>query len=152
MDTLLAQLLAGQIERGVIISTRTAMFARRILATSAVIRGRDYVSEEDFVSLRFLPGCEDIALTIENDLKAAREKSEAMDAIASIEWKMASLDLSSTKPIKLLQAAKQLDKLLNELSGLKVPDDLVQQRNLLREKIQKSSKDCQKAAYEATNI
>ena len=151
MDALLAQLLAGQIERGVIVSPRTAMFARRILATSAVIRGRDHVTEEDFVSLRFLPGCEDIASTIEADLKAAREKSEAMDAIASIEAQMANLDLSSTKPIKLLQAAKIGMSIENQLSGLKVPDELVERRNGLRTRIAETIKNAQKRALEYTN-
>ena len=151
MDALLAQLLAGQIERGVIVSPRTAMFARRILATSAVIRGRDHVTEEDFISLRFLPGCEDIASTIEADIKAAREKSVAQDTMAAIEWKIAELDLSSTRPIKLLQAAKIGMEIENQLSGLKVPDELVERRNGLRTHIAEVIKNAQKRALEYTH-
>ena len=150
MDALLAQLLAGQIERGVVVSPRTAMFARKILATSAVIRGREYVSEEDFVSLRFLPGCEDIASTIEADIRSAREKSEAQDAITAIEREMANLDVNSTSPIKLLQAAKLGMGIENRLSGLKVPDELVDRRNGLRTKIAEVIKNAQKRALEYT--
>jgi len=152
---LLAELLASQREKGIVISPRTANHAAELVKASAVINGRNQVEKEDFIVLEFLPGCEDIASSIQDDIAKSESLAVAQQQLNGL-WdqfsQLQEIGRNLNGPIKLLATAKKMDHILNQLSGLKIPDELVEKRNRLRTKLQETSSAFQKKAYDETNI
>lgn len=131
----LAEILAKATAEGNFVSPRTAVHAYQVCQTSAKLRGADHVGQEDLVDLRYLPGLEGLAQTIEADLKSAMQRAEAERNLQGAEQEFYQLQKEvneATSPIKILQAVKRLAGLQDGLAEMRVPDGLTDKRNKLR--------------------
>lgn len=134
----LAEILAKATAEGNFVSPRTAVHAYQVCQTSAKLRGVDHVGQEDLVDLRYLPGLEGLASTIEADLKSAMERAEAEKNLHQAQEEFDVLNkevVQETSPIKILQAVKRLGILQDKLSSLKVTDGLTDKRNKMRDAV-----------------
>ncbi|MEI8269812.1 MAG: AAA family ATPase [bacterium] len=134
----LAEVLAKATTEGNFVSPRTAVHAYQVCQTSAKLRGAEHVGQEDLVDLRYLPGLEGLAQTIEADLKSAMERAEAEKNLQGAEQEFYQFQNEvnqETSPIKILQAVKRLGVLQDKLAGMRVPDGLTDKRNKMRESV-----------------
>jgi hypothetical protein len=151
----LAEILASATAAGNFVSPRTAVHAFQVCQASASLRGASHVEKQDLVDLRFLPGLEGLAETIEQDLQRAMERAEAEKKLQAVEGRLQPLlnELSGTQsPIKCLQVARYLQVLQDEAAALKVSDDLSERRKQLRDRIAKAIPDAQQKALDATRV
>jgi hypothetical protein len=96
------------------------------------------VGQEDLVDLRYLPGLEGLASTIEADLKAAMERAAAEKNLHTAQEEFDALQKEvdqETSPIKILQAVKRLGTLQDKLAAMPAPDGLTDKRNKLRDAV-----------------
>lgn len=152
---ILAEILAKASAEGNFVSPRTAVHAYEICQTAAALRGADHVGQEDLTDLRFVPGLEGLASTIEADLKAAMERAEAEKAFVSADadYKRLEQELAAAEsPIKALQAAKKFGQLQDVLANLAVPDAMTKRRNDLRSLVSSAVTKAQARALETTRI
>jgi hypothetical protein len=134
----LAEILAKATAEGNFVSPRTAVHAYQVCQTSAKLRGADHVGQEDLVDLRYLPGLEGLASTIEADLKAAMERAAAEKNLHTAQEEFDALQKEvdqETSPIKILQAVKRLGTLQDKLAAMPAPDGLTDKRNKLRDAV-----------------
>lgn len=152
----LAEILAKATAEGNFVSPRTAVHAFEICQTATVIRGGQQVEKQDLTDLRFLPGLEGLAETIQKDLDAAMERADAERRLVSAEQKLSALlvefDQAGNSLIKLLQVAKRLEVFQDEASRLKVTDGLSERRKMLRNSASEKVASAQLAAIENTRI
>jgi hypothetical protein len=148
----LAELLAKAGAQGDVISPRTAVHALGVVKTAAALRGSNSVGKEDLIDLQFLPGLEDFAETIREELDAAYERAAAEGRLVELERKLVSAKAGWDTPIKALQAAKFLQGLQDEAANIKVPDGLSDRRKQLREGVAKTIADAQARALELTRV
>ena len=152
----LAEILSKATAEGNFVSPRTAVHAFQICQTAAVMRGADHVEKQDLTDLRFLPGLEGLAETIQNDLDAAMERAEAERRLVAAEKKLEKLNgelkLAGNSPIKLLQVAKRFEVFQDEASNLKVTDGLSERRKQLRNSATNLAASAQQAAINNTRI
>jgi hypothetical protein len=151
----LAEILAKATAEGNFVSPRTAVHAFQVCQAAALLRGGDHVQKEDMVSLRFVPGLEGLADTIQADLTAAMERAEAEKRLVEAEAKLSELlsELdAANSPIKAMQAAKRFVVFQDEVSGLKVTDNLSERRKQLRTICEKKISEAQRKALEETRI
>ena len=152
----LAEILAKATAEGNFVSPRTAVHAFQICQSAAAMRGADHVGKEDLVDLRFLPGLEGLAETIQKDLDAAMERAAAEKNLATAEHKfgelIAELNASAGSPIKALQVAKKLVAFQDEVSFLKVTDGLTERRKSLRDGVGENISKAQKVALDNTRV
>lgn len=152
---ILAEILAKASAEGNFVSPRTAVHAFEVCQTAAALRGADHVGQEDLTDLRFVPGLEGLASTIEADLKAAMERAEAEKAFAALEERYSSIESElgqAETPIRALQACKRLQNLENELGSFRCPDVLTERRNNLRGLVSRKIAEAQAKAIENTRI
>lgn len=141
-----------------IISPRTAVHALRIVKTSAAMRGSSLVEREDLLDLCFLPGMEQFAQNLREELEAAYERAQAEARIRSAESELrvllSQLDEAerATSPIKLLQVAKRLQAFQDEVSNLKITDGLTDRRRSLRDTASEKAAEAQRQALESTRV
>ncbi len=134
----LAEILAKATAEGNFVSPRTAVHAFQVCQASATMQGADHVEKQDLTDLRFLPGLEGLAETIQADLTAAMERAAAEKNLSQAESKLRELlsELSlATSPIKALQVAKKFVVFQDEVSSLKITDGLSDRRKRLRETV-----------------
>lgn len=151
----LAEILAKATAEGNFVSPRTAVHAFQVCQASASMRGATHVEKQDLTDLRFLPGLEGLAQTIEEDLARAMKRAEAQKRLEAFEANAAPLlqELNGPQsPIKYLQLALRLQQAQDEAAALKVSDDLVERRKQLRDKIASAIPVAQQKALEATRI
>ena len=151
----LAEILAKATVEGNFVSPRTAVHAFQVCQASAEMRGADHVEKQDLTDLRFLPGLEGLAETIQADLTAAMERAAAEKNLSTAEAKLSELlsELSqATSPIKALQVAKKFVVFQDEVSSLKVTDGLSERRKRLREVVGEKITEAQSRALEQTRI
>lgn len=134
----LAEILAKATAEGNFVSPRTAVHAYQVCQSSAKLRGAEHVGQEDLVDLRYLPGLESLAETIEADLKSAMERADAEKNLQTAQEEFGVLNnevIQETSPIKILQAVKRLGILQDKLAAMPVPDGLTDKRNKLRDAV-----------------
>lgn len=154
----LAEILANATATGNFVSPRTAVHAFQVCQAAATMRGADRVEKQDLTDLRFLPGLEGLAETIQKDLDAAMERAAAEGRVVAAERKLGDLLTSfedaerAASPIKLLQVAKGLTSFGDEVAGLKVTDGLTDRRKHLRDSAAEKAAEAQKLALESTRI
>ncbi len=152
----LAEILAKATAEGNFVSPRTAVHSFQICQTAATLRGGEKVEKQDLTDLRFLPGLEGLAETISKDLETAMERAAAEKNLSLAETKFGELlnesRVNATSPIKLLQVAKKLVALNDEISSLKVTDGLSDRRKKLRDTVSEKTSETQKLALENTRI
>ncbi len=151
----LAEVLAKATAEGNFVSPRTAVHAYQVCQSSAALRGSDHVDQGDLVDLKFLPGLEGLAETIEKDLQAAMERAAAENNLSIVENKFQNIlnELeSATSPIKAMQVAKKLVALSDEASSLKATDALSERRKKIRDTISQKSSEAQAKALELIKI
>lgn len=151
----LAEILAKATAEGNFVSPRTAVHAFQICQASATMRGSDHVDKQDLTDLRFLPGLEGLAETIQKDLDAAMERAVAEKNISLAESKLSKLliELSqANSPIKALQMAKKFACFQDEISSLTITDGLSDRRKRLREAVGENIVKAQTIALEQTRI
>jgi len=152
----LAEILAKATAEGNFVSPRTAVHAFQVCQTAATLRGADKVEKQDLTDLRFLPGLEGLADTIQKDLEAAMERATAEKNIFLAEQKFSELvnELkgNATSPIKLLQVAKKFVTFQDEISSLKVTDGLSDRRKKLRDSASEKASEAQRLALENTRV
>jgi hypothetical protein len=101
--SVLAEILAKATAEGNFVSPRTAVHAFQLCQASATMRGVSAVEKQDLTDLRFLPGLEGLAETIQNDLDAAirtakRDKSDkTLQAVFSLADRAAKAHIIHTK-------------------------------------------------------
>jgi len=154
--SVLAEILSKATAEGNFVSPRTAVHAFQICQTSAEMRGSKQVEKQDLTDLRFLPGLEGLAETIQKDLDAAMARAEAEQRLVSAEQKLRNLlvefDQAGNSPIKLLQVAKRFEVFQDEASKLKVTDGLSERRKMLRQSASEKAVAAQAAALTNTRI
>lgn len=151
----LAEILSKATAEGNFVSPRTAVHAFQICQSAAEMRGDNKVEKQDLTDLRFLPGLEGLAETIQADLTAAMERAEAEKNLSVAEGKLSMLlsELAeATSPIKTLQSAKKLVLFQDEISNLKITDGLSDRRKRLRETVDTKISEAQACALEQTRI
>jgi len=153
---ILAEILADATAKGNFVSPRTAVHALQICQTAAALRGADKVEKCDLTDLRFLPGLESLADTIQAELTAAMERAAAEHLLQAAERKLQNLlaefSAAGGKPIPLLQAAKRLIAFQDEASNLKVTDGLTDRRKRIRDVASEKAAEAQRLALEATRV
>jgi hypothetical protein len=106
--------------------------------------------------LRFLPGLESLADTIQAELTAAMERAAAEGRLQEAERKfqtlLAEFDSAGASPLKYLQVARRLQGFQDEVASLKVTDGLTERRKQLRDSASERAAAAQKAALESTRI
>lgn len=152
----LAEILAKATEEGNFVSPRTAVHAFQICQAAAILRGANHVEKQDLTDLRFLPGLEGLADTIQKDLDAAMERAAAETRLQEAERKLQALleDFGDAtgSPIKLLQVSKRLVGFQDEAASLKVTDGLTERRKRLRDTASEKAVEAQRLALEATRV
>lgn len=152
---ILAEILAKATAEGNFVSPRTAMHAYQVCQTAACLRNAPEVGQEDLIDLRFVPGLEGLAETIEGDLKLAMEKAQAEKSLTVAEKQLQSLHVELEErdtPIPALVVAKKLLGLQDEVAKISVPDSHTKRRQELRDGIGKAIAEAQAKALERTNI
>jgi hypothetical protein len=152
---ILAEIIAKASSEGNFVSPRTAVHAYEICQTSALLRGADHVGQEDLTDLRFVPGLEGLAETIQADLAAAMERAEAEKAFATCESEFTSLEQdlgTAATPIRALQSQKKFMTLGDRLDQLKCPDGLTDRRKKLRQLVTGKVSEAQQRALETTRV
>ncbi|MSR85603.1 hypothetical protein EXS71_04190 [Candidatus Uhrbacteria bacterium] len=151
----LAEILASATSQGNFVSPRTAVHAFQVCQASAMMRGAKEVEKQDLTDLRFLPGLEGLAETIQKDLDAAMERATAEQKLTIAEEKLATVlaELNGTAtPIKALQVAKKLVAFQDEIASLKVTDGLADRRKRLRDSAGENITKAQKLALDNTRF
>lgn len=151
----LAEILAKATSEGNFVSPRTAVHAYKVCQSAALMRGADHVEKQDLTYLRFLPGLEGLADTIQKDLDAAMERAAAEKNLSQAESKFRELNdelENCSTPIKLLQLSKRFLAFQDEIAQLKVTDGLADRRKKLRDSIGEKSAKAQAKAMENTRI
>lgn len=151
----LAEILAKATAEGNFVSPRTAVHAYQVCQTSAKLRGADHVGQEDLVDLRYLPGLEGLASTIEADLKAAMERAATEKNLHAAQQEFNGLQNEVTQeasPIKILQAVKRLGNLQDTLAEMRVPDGLTDKRNKMRDAVAGLINSGQQRAIDAVRV
>lgn len=151
----LAEILAKATAEGNFVSPRTAVHAFQVCQSAAKMRGANHVDKQDLTDLRFLPGLEGLAETIQKDLDAAMERAAAETRLVNAERKLEVLlnELrESNTPIKALQTAKKFIAFQDEVSNLKVTDGLAERRKRIREVTGEKISEAQRIALENTRI
>jgi MoxR-like ATPase len=150
----LAELMAKVVENGDDpISPRSAIHAIGVIKTAAELRGSDTCEKEDLLDLRFVDGFEGMAETLQEDLDRATEHAAAAENIAQFKGRISSLAYrlhDASSPIKALQIGKAAQALIDELSRLKVPDSLTQERKDLRKKAGEILQKAKEKAFDLT--
>lgn len=155
---ILAEILANATANGNFVSPRTAVHALQVCQAAASMRGSDHVEKQDLTDLRFLPGLEGLAETIQKDLEAAMERAAAEARVVEAECKLAAILTGfedakrAASPIKLLQSAKSLTAFGDEAASLKVTDGLTDRRKRIRDSASEKAVEAQRLALEATRI
>lgn len=151
----LAEVFAKAADGDEVISPRTAVHALGVVKTAAAIRGSDRVDKQDLLDLCFLPGMEEFAENLREELDAAYERAEVEANIAAAERTLRQLinDLDgSDTPIKALQVAKRMISFQDEVANLKVTDGLTERRKSLRDSVGAKITEAQSRALETTRI
>jgi hypothetical protein len=152
----LAEILAKATEEGNFVSPRTAVHAFQVCQAAAILRGANHVEKQDLTDLRFLPGLECLADTIQKDLDAAMERAAAETRLQEAERKLQillrELGEAAGSPIKLLQASKRLVAFQDEAASLKVTDGLTERRKRLRDTASEKAAEAQRLALDATRV
>lgn len=151
----LAEIIAKASANGDVISPRTAVHALGVVKTAAALRGSNEVVKDDLVDLQYLPGMEDLADNIRQELDDAYERAEAECRLVVAEDRLRELlgDLhDGVTPIKALQIARRLQNLQDETSNLRVPDGLTDRRKNLRNSISEKVQAAQWLALSNTRI
>ncbi|MBI4088895.1 AAA family ATPase [Candidatus Kaiserbacteria bacterium] len=152
---ILAEIIAKASAEGNFVSPRTAVHAYEVCQTAAVLRGADHVGQEDLTDLRFVPGLEGLAETIQADLAAAMERAEAEKAFAACEVEFTSQEKEfgeANTPIRALQSQKKFMALGDKLDSLKCPDGLTDRRKKLRQLVTGKVSEAQKRALDTTRV
>ena len=154
-QSILAEVLANATATGNFVSPRTAVHAFQVCQTAAMVAGRDSVVKEDLVNLRFLPGLEVLAKSLQADIEAAMERDKGEKALSGYQAEYHALYETMERehrPIQLLQVSKKATELLDRISTLKVPDSLVSARKELRNKVSDLSSKAQVKALDLTRL
>lgn len=154
----LAEILANATAQGNFVSPRTAVHAFQVCQAAAQMRGANHVEKQDLTDLRFLPGLEGLAETIQKDLESAMERAAAEARVVEAEQKLSAIldnyndAHRASSPIRLLQSAKVLTAFGDEVASLKVTDGLTDRRKRLRETASEKSAEAQRLALENTRV
>lgn len=153
---ILAEVIASAVANGVTISPRTAMHSQDIVRAAAAINGHTIATKDDLLAIKYLPGCEEIATKISQEIEEAVKRAGAEQRMREAETKLRMLQTefqsSAGSPIKLLQIALKGEQFSNELAQLTVTDNLVDRRKAVRDATAKLIGDAQQAALRATRI
>ena len=156
VQRILAEMIANAVASGVIISPRSAMYAQDLVRASAVINGRDIATKDDIQAIKYLPGCDELAAKISQEIEAAVKRAEAEGLIRDAESRLVELQNkfreAQGSPIKLLQVAVMAGQFGDVVANLTVTDNLTARRKTLRDATSKLASDAQASALTATRV
>ena len=135
MQRRLAFLIDRAISEGAVISPRTAIHALETLVNA---KNQGMKDRECYQTLAFIPGFETILQDIDTELKEAEERSaalERLDKVRKLLQKEEGFILHSKKADHCLHIRHRLEQERDELSQLRVPDNLIQTRDKLRDEL-----------------
>lgn len=153
--SVLAEILAKATAEGNFVSPRTAVHAFQICQAAAAMRGAEKVGKQDMTDLRFLPGLEGLAETIQADLTAAMDRAEAEKNLLAAEEefeKLISDVRESATPMTLLKSARKLIAFGDAVSALKVTNGLSDRRKKLRDSVGEKIQKAQEWALANTRV
>jgi hypothetical protein len=136
----LAQMLADTSAKGEPIPPRIALDAVRAIKTMAIIRGRDGIHGSDFNALRYVRGLQAVGAVAEKTMKDSEMRSLAVKAFET--KKQECFDLQKEyadckTPIPCIQISKRAEKLIGEVNGLIITDNLENgKKNLIADLIE----------------
>jgi hypothetical protein len=135
----LAEIIAKATLEGNFISPRTAMHAYQIIQTAAKMRNDTSVDRRDLIDLRYVPGLEALAETLEHELDAAADKANAESQLAALETEYhVMMRAEYNTPIKCLQLVKKLSAFRDKVINTRVTDTMVERRSTLRDAVTKA--------------
>jgi energy-coupling factor transporter ATP-binding protein EcfA2 len=152
----LAEVMGKASEDGEPVSPRTAVHALGIVKAAAGMRGSAVVERNDLLDLCFLPGMEQFAVNLKQELDAAFERAAAESRMMAAEAKLRELlgefdeARRASSPIKLLQVAKRFVAFADEVASLKVTDSFTDRRKKMRDSINEKATEAQRFALENT--
>lgn len=127
----LANLIQDADKEGCFISPRTAIHALE----TVLLMNHSHDDNECFEALRFVPGFEKVVENIAEKIERERVLQKAMQDIEACEnnlLQMQQMIESTTDPMALLGFVKRVEPFIEELETLKLPDNLVEMRNNLK--------------------
>ena len=131
----LALLIDRAISQGAVISPRTAIHALDTLVNAK----QQGMNERDcFQTLAFIPGFESILEDIDTEIREAEERHaaiEALDEVRKLIQKEEGFIPYSKNADHCLRIRHKLEQARDELSELRVPDNLVESREKLRDEL-----------------
>ena len=152
MRSLLAQLISDAHDKGQWISPRTAIVCLNLLKASAALHKRNEVNEDDFFAIRHIPGTEQILEDLTVNLDRIKRVAIAQTQLSACDKELTEVVAKMTqyeqnKAIKnrdkanmFLQLSAALTKVDQKLRDLSLPDNLVRQKDGLREMIDEADK------------
>ena len=153
ISNLLASLIASLVEKGGVVAPRTAMYARDVIKASAAINNRDVVTKEDLLTIKYLPGCEEIAAGLEKELATLEIKNKALETIGKLRTIFTELQetyQSCKSPIDFLKISKKAADLARKAAAIQVDDSLYAIREDVVTKLNLLSSQALVAATNAT--
>lgn len=156
VQRILAEMIANAVASGVTISPRSAMYAQELVKASAIINGRSEATKDDIQAIKYLPGCEELAAKISQEIDAAVKRAEAGQKIRDAESRLRELQVefqgSAGSPIKNLQVSVKASQFGDSVANLTITDNLSDRRKALRDASNKLAVDAQKAALASTRV
>lgn len=150
-----AEMVAKATGQGAFISPRTAMKALDVVLAKASLDGRKNVQQADFLALLFVPELKHLAATIQDDIKEHTVRAAAhqriKDAKKAIDEMLAQAEEAKT-PVRCIQTAKKLQKYAQGVHEIRCPDDMVPQRDSMRQSCLDVSRSLIERAVELTNL
>ena len=140
----LADMIGEVHENGGFISPRSAVHAIEVVTAG---------DSANYDALAFIPGFEEVHEGLQSKIEAMEARREAKAWIVEIsessETLIAKVERENS-PIKLLQLTKKLNEQDGLLEELAVPDNMVQERDTLRKKVQDAAQAAHRRALEVT--
>lgn len=138
-----------------VISPRTAVHALGIVKAAAEMRQAKECEKEDLLDLRFLPGLEGLADSLQKEIEAASERHQSEERLRAARQEFNKIEESlrgDSSVIKLMQNARRLSDLQDQLATLKVADACVKERDALRQQVSQAIESAKEAAFKAVRV
>lgn len=152
----LSDLLGKAASSGITISPRTAVLCLRLVRTAAAIKSRSVAEPHDIVSIKFVPGCDQLTGSLSQELRDSIDRANSltiMDKYRDTFFQLKEeVRVCPKSPIRLLQVAKRIENVWNELSRERFPDSMQPQRSSLIENFAALSAQALDSAKSCTRV
>lgn len=148
----LAFIIERAISEGSVISPRSAIHA---IETLLIAKKQGLSEREMYHSLAYVPGFEPILDSIDKEIKEAEERRRALenlDKVTQLITKEVNI-LSGTKDATLcIKIRNKLSNVRDDLSQLRVPDNLIEQRDKLMDALREVMERATERSYAVAGV